>query len=88
MPAGILAGFGGYVALEEAGALPSHGGGWFFILLGLGFLAVYVIGFRPAAIWPFFPAAALIGFGALIEGMVSAWPLASLAWVAATGRSS
>jgi hypothetical protein len=82
VPAGILAGFGGYVALEEAGALPSHGGGWFFILLGLGFLAVYVIGFRPAAIWPFFPAAALIGFGALIEGLVSAWPLASLAWVA------
>jgi hypothetical protein len=82
VPAGILAGFGSYVALEEAGALPGDHGGWFFILLGLGFVAVYVIGLRPAAIWPFFPAAALIGFGVLLEGLVAAWPLAALAWVA------
>lgn len=81
VPAGLLAGFGSYLALVENGVLPEHGG-WFFILLGLGFVAVYIIGLRPAAIWPFFPAAALIGFGALLEGLVAAWPLAALAWVA------
>jgi hypothetical protein len=82
VPAGVLAGFGAYVALDEVGALPGNNGGWFFILLGLGFVAVYLFGLRPAAVWPFFPAAALIAFGALTEGFVSAWPLASLAWLA------
>jgi hypothetical protein len=82
VPAGILAGFGSFIALAEAGWLPGNGGGWFFIMLGLGFVAVYLIGLRPAIIWPFFPAAALIGFGALLEGLLAAWPLAWLAWIA------
>lgn len=83
VPAGILLGFGTFVTLEEARLLPGDAGGWFFILLGLGFLAVYLIGARPAAIWPFFPAVALIGFGTLIQGVINAALLAPYAPLAA-----
>jgi hypothetical protein len=83
VPAGILLGFGSFVALSEQNLLPDQGGGWFVVMLGLGFLAVYAIGLRPAAVWPFYPAAALLVFGSLLLGLVAAWPLASLAWVGA-----
>jgi hypothetical protein len=82
VPAGILLGFGSFVALSEAGLLPGDDGGWFFILLGLGFLAVYVIGLRPSAVWPLFPAAVLTAFGAMLLGLVNLWPLAQFAWLA------
>jgi hypothetical protein len=77
-----LLGFACIVALCEAGQFPGDDGGWFFILLGLGFLAVYVIGLRPAAVWPLFPAAALTVFGAMLLGLVNVWPLAQFAWLA------
>ena len=83
VPAGVLLGFGGFVALENADLLPGAGGGWFFIMLGLGFLAVYLIGWRPAAIWPFFPATALVGFGLFTQGMLDLGPLAQFAWLGA-----
>lgn len=72
VPSGVLLGFGGFVALTETGWLPTSpdtaAGGWFFIMLALGFAAVYVIGARPALIWPFFPAAGLAAFGLLLHG--------------------
>jgi hypothetical protein len=83
VPAGILFGLGGYVALTESGILADPSGGWFFVLLGLSFLAVYAIGARPGVLWPFFPAAALLGFGVVLLGLVDLWPLGDLAWVAA-----
>ncbi|HEX5506399.1 MAG TPA: DUF4097 family beta strand repeat-containing protein [Thermomicrobiales bacterium] len=85
VPAGILLGFGAFVALVEAGVLKEDvgTGGWFFVLLGLGFAAVYVIGWRPAAIWPFFPAAGLLVSGLLLLGSER---LAFFARFAAIGR--
>ncbi|HUE75909.1 MAG TPA: DUF4097 family beta strand repeat-containing protein [Chloroflexota bacterium] len=82
IPAGVLLGFGAFVALSEANVLPGDEGGWFFILLGAGFLAVYLIGLRPLVVWPFFPAAALIIFGLLILGRITLAPLGAYAWLA------
>jgi hypothetical protein len=81
VPAGILLGFGAFVAQEEAGLLPGDGGGWFFVMLGLGFLAVYLLGLRPRAIWPLFPAAVLLAFGAALLGLLPTASLAVLAWL-------
>jgi hypothetical protein len=81
VPAGVLAGIGGFVALEEAG-LVSDGGGWLFVMLGAGFLLTYVLGWRLGAVWPFFPAAALAAFGALVGGWVDAAWLAPYAVLA------
>jgi hypothetical protein len=81
VPAGVLFGFGSFVVLSEANVLPGEEGGWFFILLGAGFLAVYLIGLRPLVIWPLFPAAALIIFGLLLLGAVTLDPLTDYAWV-------
>lgn len=78
VPAGILLGFGGFVALTEADWLPtspdSAAGGWFFLMLALGFAAVYLIGARPSLIWPFFPAAALATLGLLLLGQENLQP--------------
>lgn len=82
VPAGILLGFGSYVALEEVRALPPDGGGWFFILVGLGFLAVYVIGLRPREVWPLFPAAVALALGVLLARLVEITILAQFAWLA------
>jgi hypothetical protein len=83
VPAGVLLGFGGFVALSEAAWLPtspdSAAGGWFFLMLALGFAAVYVIGARPSQIWPFFPAAALAMFGILLLGQENLEPFARFA---------
>ena len=56
VPAGILLGFGSFVWVTETGMLfgPAAGGA-FFVFLGLGFLAVYAIAARPAAVWPSCP---------------------------------
>lgn len=106
VPAGILLGFGTFVALTANGWLTDTSpettqGGWFFILLGAGFLAVYLIGARPALIWPLFPATILVGFGLLLIGqnnltwftrferLVDFWPLALVGiglWLLARGR--
>ncbi|MDQ3811522.1 MAG: DUF4097 domain-containing protein, partial [Chloroflexota bacterium] len=82
VPAGILIAIGSYVSLQEiAGARSLQQGGWFFVLLGLGFVAVYLIGLRPAAVWPLFPAAALLGLGLLLFGWAAAAPIGGLAWI-------
>jgi len=82
VPAGILLGFGSYVAVEEVRALPPDGGGWFFILAGLGFLAVYVIGLRPREVWPLFPAAASLALGVIMAHVVEIANLAQFVWLA------
>jgi hypothetical protein len=87
VPAGLLMALAGYIlALEfNAFAVQSHsisGAGLFFVLLGLGFVAVYVIGLRPAVIWPLFPAVILVGLGLVLLGAASLGPLASMSWIA------
>jgi len=78
-----LLGIGSYVALQEiAGAQPVQNSSWFFILLGLGFAATYIIGMRPGAIWPLFPATVLVVLGILLFGWQGALPIASFAWLA------
>lgn len=83
VPAGILLGFGGYVALAESGWITTGqdtaAGGWFFLMLALGFVAAYLIGARPGLIWPFFPAAALAAFGLLLLGSDYLEPFARFA---------
>ncbi len=89
VPAGILLAFGAFVALEESRLLrrgpfvPEHEGAWFFLLLALGFVAVYVIGARPSAAWPLVPAAVLGTIGLLMFGWATLLPIASLSWVTA-----
>jgi hypothetical protein len=62
---------------------PFQNPAWFFVLLGSGFVLVYLIGLEPAAIWPLFPAAVLIGLGLLLFGVASLGMLASLSWIVA-----
>jgi hypothetical protein len=82
VPAGILIAIGTYVSAQEiVGPLPLQSSGWFFVLLGLGFVLSYVIGMRPSAIWPLFPATVLIGLGLLLFGWAASAPIASLAWI-------
>jgi hypothetical protein len=82
VPAGMLIAIGAYVGLQDVQALQfTHGPGLFFVLLGLGFVLVYVIGSQPTAVWPLFPAAILIGLGLIVLGVTSLAPLAAFGWI-------
>ena len=84
VPGGILASIGIYVIAQHLWA--PHGlsaSGLFFMLLGLGFGLVYVVGMRPESIWPLFPAVILLALGIVQLGVASLGPLASWAWIAA-----
>ncbi|HLZ32071.1 MAG TPA: DUF4097 family beta strand repeat-containing protein [Chloroflexota bacterium] len=83
VPAGILLGFGGFVWLSETGFLNGPGaGGFFFVFLGLGFLASYAIAGRPQAVWPVLPGMLLIGFGAFVQATMFGVPFAQYWWLA------
>ncbi len=86
VPAGLLMALGVFIMVQEFNVLGLQtrgisSGGLFFVLLGLGFAAVYVIGLRPATIWPLFPAVILVGLGLVLLGAASLGPLASLSWI-------
>ena len=83
VPAGILLAIGGYIGLQDLQTMQFvRGGGPFFVVcLGLGFALVYLIGLRPTAVWPLFPAAVLIGLGLLLFGVASLGALASVGWI-------
>jgi hypothetical protein len=84
VPAGLLLAFGAFVILTETRYIVGReAGGLFFIMLGLGFLASYVIAAQPRLVWPVLPASALIGFGLLVQGWLLAWPFEQLVWLAA-----
>jgi hypothetical protein len=84
VPAGILIGIGAYIGLQEIRILDAPPGpGLFFILLGLGFYLVYLIGMRPAAVWPLFPATILVGLGVVLFGVSWLGPLAGFSWIVA-----
>lgn len=84
VPAGLLIAIGAYISLQHAQESQSaQGAGWFFALLGLGFVLVYLIGSRPAAVWPLFPATILIGLGLVLFGVGSLGALASMSWIVA-----
>src|SRR5205814_9022176 len=73
---------GAYVALMASGGPRGlSGAGSFFLLLGGGFVLTYLIGMRPAAVWPLFPAVVLICLGLLLFGWASMAPVASFAWI-------
>ena len=83
VPAGILLGFGGYVWYTETGLLSGpDDAGTFFIFLGIGFLATYVIAARPVAVWPILPGLVLIGFGTVIQASTIGAPLGQFWWLA------
>ncbi|HEY1292248.1 MAG TPA: hypothetical protein VGJ60_04075 [Chloroflexota bacterium] len=85
VPAGILLAIGAYILIHEFDVLGVQGvssAGLFFVLLGLGFGAVYAIGLRPTEVWPLFPAVILVGLGLVLLGASSLGPLASLSWIA------
>ena len=84
VPGGILASIGTYIIAQHV--WNPHGlgaSGMFFVLLGLGFGVVYLVGMRPETIWPLFPAVILLGLGLVQLGVASLGPLASWAWIAA-----
>src|SRR5260370_36425348 len=84
VPAGILIGVGAYTALQELRILDApRGPGLFFVLLGLGFYLVYLIGLRPTAVWPLFPATILVGLGVVLFGVSWLGPLAGFSWIVA-----
>jgi hypothetical protein len=85
VPGGLLVALGAYVSLQAAQTTPRpiQSGGWFFVLLGAGFVVVYVAGLRPARVWPLFPATLLVGLGLVLFGFTVLSPLASLAWIVA-----
>src|ERR1700716_3640080 len=69
VPAGLLLAIGTYLSLQDTqGPRAVQGGGWFFVLLSLGFALVYLIGLRPAAVWPLFPATVLLGLALVLFG--------------------
>src|SRR5258707_4137480 len=60
VPAGILLAIGTFISLQELQTFQGvRGGGPFFVLLGLGFASIYLIGSRPARRWPPLPAPVL-----------------------------
>src|SRR5438105_6768772 len=82
VPAGILMAIGVYVSLHDAVTAGGMGSaGMFFVLLGLGFAAVYAIGLRPSTVWPLVPAVILVGLGLILVGVAALAPLASLSWI-------
>src|SRR5437879_10099321 len=82
VPAGILLAIGTYISLQDLQMFQAiRGGGPFFVLLGLGFALDYVIGVRPGAVWPLFPAAVMIGLGLVLFGAASFGAMASLGWI-------
>ena len=84
VPAGILIAIGTYLTLQDTqGPRTVQGGGWFFVLLGLGFALVYLFGLRPSAVWPLFPATVLLGLALVLFGVGSLGLLASLSWIVA-----
>jgi len=84
VPAGVLLAIGTYISLQDLQTFQAiRGGGPFFVLLGLGFALVYLIGARPGAVWPLFPAAVMIGLGLVLFGAASFSALASLSWIVA-----
>jgi hypothetical protein len=85
VPAGLLIAIGTYVSLKDTQSLGSvQGGGWFFILLAFGFALVYLIGLRPSAVWPLFPATVLAGLALVLFGVGSSLTvLAALSWTVA-----
>jgi len=84
VPAGILLAIGTYVSLQDTQTFQAvRGAGLFFVCLGLGFALVYVVGLRPPAVWPLFPATLFIGLGLLLFGVTSFGALASLSWIVA-----
>jgi hypothetical protein len=79
-----LLAIGTYISLQDLQTFQAiRGGGPFFVLLGLGFALVYVVGARPGAVWPLFPASVLIGLGLVLFGAASFGALASLSWIVA-----
>jgi hypothetical protein len=85
VPAGVLLGIGSYISLQDLlgpGPDVGNGGGWFLILLGLGFGLVYLIGMRPAAVWPLFPGAVLVALGVLQLAGSAVRTLAPFSWLA------
>jgi hypothetical protein len=83
VPAGILMGIGVYIVIESMDvARGANSAGWFFVMLGAGFGLAYILGLRPQAVWPLFPAVILIGLGAVLLGVASLGPLASWSWIA------
>ena len=80
VPSGLLLGLGAFVSLQEAGRLVGNEAGWSLLSLAVGFVAAYLIGGRPAEIWPFFPAVVLGVLGVFQLGSVSLAPLAPFYW--------
>src|SRR5438067_4620274 len=84
VPAGLLLALGTFISLQELQTFQGvRGGGPFFVILGLGFALIYLIGARPGAVWPLFPAAVIIGLGLVLFGPASFGALAQLSWIVA-----
>jgi hypothetical protein len=80
VPAGVLLGLGAFFGIEALQPVESRGG-LFFLCLGLGFLAIYLLGGRPHAFWPLLPAALLIVVALLFFGLSVAAALEPWAWL-------
>jgi hypothetical protein len=87
VPAGLLLGLGLYVALRDAGVVLTYEAGSSLVCVGLGFLAIYLLGASPRRYWPLIPGAILIVLGfvqiestalaslAVSPAVTNAWPI-------------
>jgi len=83
VPAGLLISLGAFIVAQSLDITQgTSSGGLFFVLFGLGFALVYLIGLKPTAVWPLVPAAILVAIGGVHLGLASLGPLASWSWIA------
>jgi hypothetical protein len=88
VPAGLLLGLGCYVSLRDAGNVLTYEPSAILIFLGIGFLAIYPMGWSPRQYWPLIPGALLATLGlvqvdaaqlaplAVYSGATYVWPMA------------
>ena len=66
IPGCILVAIGAFAGLSENGAIFDNDGAWFFVILGFGFLGIYVLGRRWDRWWPLLPGLILSGSGLMV----------------------
>ena len=76
----ILTAIGVFAVLQETRALVQNDGAWFFVILGLGFLAIYLLGRRWSRWWPLAPGFVLIAVGLFVV-YAAALPITWQQWL-------
>lgn len=82
VPAGLLLGIGAFVVAQQTALLPGDDGGWFFLFLGGGFVATYLIAAQPRQVWPLIPGFVCAVLGLTLVDPAALVVLAPYTWLA------